>query len=84
MGQCWDVGNGKISPLEGPKLTKSIAEFNCSRAHIALYPAGSSIVVEGEHWEGKANICEEVLGSTVEGNQAYLKVKEQGFTRRRS
>ena len=39
---------------------------------------GTSLVIEGEYWEGAADVCGQVLGGTLEGGQRYLKLRGTG------
>ena len=47
-------------------------------SRIEDWPAGRSVVVEGEYWEGAADVCGTVLGATVDGDQRYLRLKGTG------
>ena len=35
-------------------------------------------MAEGDYWEGAADVCGQVTGSLVEGDQGYLKIRGTG------
>lgn len=47
-------------------------------ARIGQYPAGLSVVVEGEYWEGASDLCGLVVGAVLDGYQHYLKLRATG------
>ena len=47
-------------------------------ARIGQYPAGLSVVVEGEYWEGASDLCGLGVGAVLDGYQHYLKLRATG------
>lgn len=42
-------------------------------AKLEDFEAGCKIVAEGEYWEGKADVCGEIVGARVDGTHRYLR-----------
>ena len=65
-------------PARAPRRREEEAWLKAKDCRLEDFPAGQTVVVEGEYWEGAADLCGEVVGGVIEGEQRYLKLRGTG------
>ena len=72
------VDRGVRRPAAAPGERREKAWLLAKDAKLEEFTSGVAIEVQGEYWEGQAEVSGYVVGALVDGSQRYLKLRSTG------